>query len=404
MIALPAEEIMLTLSSPAVLILGASTRAAADSAMRSGFRPICLDQFADADLRSVAEVRAISSLALPPICAVLQGLESHPIVFAGGMENHPVTWEALERQHTVWAPSQQAVSVVRDPQALTCGFLELKQPMLELRSRETAPPADGTWMLKPLASAGGRGVRVWDQAALNSDTLRRPHYFQKRIHGPVYSALFIAECDVGDVRFVGLTQQWAGCAELYAHDYWWCGNMGPVTLDVQAEFLVRRWGNILKWKFELTGLFGVDFALDEAGQPWLLEVNPRWTGSAEVLELACGLSLFADHVACYSPEAAATGRSMAPPAGDQDASLVGRGILYAPHRLRWLGDLPVKRCWENQPSIADVPARGTVIESHLPLCSLYARGNSEAVLQQQLFGQARQILQAMTEPVDAPAT
>jgi len=42
---------------PSLLILGASTRAAAHSARRAGFRPICADMFTDEDLREVAEVQ-----------------------------------------------------------------------------------------------------------------------------------------------------------------------------------------------------------------------------------------------------------------------------------------------------------------------------------------------------------
>ena len=41
---------------PSVLILGASTRAAAQSAIRAGLRPICADLFADLDLRDCARV------------------------------------------------------------------------------------------------------------------------------------------------------------------------------------------------------------------------------------------------------------------------------------------------------------------------------------------------------------
>ena len=41
---------------PRLLILGCSTRAAAWSAVRAGFFPVCADEFGDEDLRQVAEV------------------------------------------------------------------------------------------------------------------------------------------------------------------------------------------------------------------------------------------------------------------------------------------------------------------------------------------------------------
>ena len=39
-----------------ILIIGGSTRAAADSVRRAGWIPICADLFADLDLRSTVEV------------------------------------------------------------------------------------------------------------------------------------------------------------------------------------------------------------------------------------------------------------------------------------------------------------------------------------------------------------
>ena len=43
-----------------LLILGASTRAAAAIAVRAGFDPVCADRFGDEDLRRIAEVIAIN--------------------------------------------------------------------------------------------------------------------------------------------------------------------------------------------------------------------------------------------------------------------------------------------------------------------------------------------------------
>lgn len=390
------DDESLTLALPRVLIAGASTRAAAFAALRSGFEPVCCDQFADADLRATAEVHPIEGLSLSPSTAPLSLLPGLPIVLTGGMENHLSTWGEIEAQRTLWAPRREAVAAVRDPFGLAETLDQLKQATLELRTSADRPPADGTWMLKPLASAGGRGIRVWDDAATKAETLRRLHYFQRRVVGPVYSALFVADQDVGDVRFVGLTRQWAGCPELSAKDSWWCGNVGPVTLDVGVEFLVRRWGNILKWKFQMTGIYGIDFALDEAGQPWLLEVNPRWTGSAEVLDLACGMTLFADHVGCYSPELGALGRELAGSRNTPSEPLLGRAILYAPHRLQWTKESIEFRHWSDIPAMADLPLPGAILEPGEPVCSLYATGSEELAIQGQLFQESGRVLAEMT--------
>ena len=45
-------------------------------------------------------------------------------------------------------------------------------------------------------------------------------------------------------------------------------------------------------RFELSGLFGVDFILD-GDQVWTLEVNPRYTASVEIVERATGIHAIA---------------------------------------------------------------------------------------------------------------
>ena len=384
----------MTFPRPRVLILGASTRAAAFSALRAGFEPVCIDQFADADLRAVANVRPVESLSLTArdesggsVLAALQEFADLPVIYAGGMENQPQLLELIERDRTIWGASRAAIEAVRNPLRLAAEMVELKQRMLPVAPADRPPPRDGTWVIKPLASAGGRGISVWDESAGNVP-LAGPHYFQQRVTGRVYSALFLAELEAGDVRFVGLTRQLVGCPELHAGPFAWCGNIGPVFLPVEAEFLVRRWGNILKWKFGLTGLFGVDFMVDDAGVPWLLEVNPRLTGSVEVLELACGLSLLADHVAAFDVEAATSALEFAALPNVESDERFGRAILYAPHQLRSHIPLPNPVDWEAVPAVADIPEFGSVIEAGQPVCSVYAWGVDEEDTLRNLFAAA----------------
>ena len=388
------------LPRPKVLILGASTRAAAFSALRAGYEPVCIDQFSDADLRSIAGVHPVDSLSVTaaPLLLALQSHPDLPLIYAGGMENHPQLLHRLEADRTIWGARYEAIQRVRHPQHLAEGLAEVKQRVLPVQlASNPPPPRDGTWVVKPLTSAGGRGISVWDEAAADLSPNGK-HYFQQRVSGPVYSGLFLAETEPGDVRFIGLTRQLVGCPELHAGPFAWCGNIGPVFLPVEAEFLVRRWGNILKWKFGLTGLYGIDFIVDEAGQPWLLEVNPRLTGSVEVLELACGLSLLADHIACYDPYAAALAREFAaPPVVAQDERL-GRAILYAPYLLRSHIPLSEPVNWESAPLIADIPEFGSLIERGQPVCSVYAWGTDEPDTTTKLFEAAGR-LEAMLERV-----
>ena len=400
----PFADESLTLPRPRVVVLGASTRAGVFSVLRAGFEPYAIDQFADADLKFMTSVESVETLSITsdsansPVLSALQKYADLPILYAGGMENQPQLLEQLEQKHAIWGADLAAIEKVRQPKQLADGLTNVRQRVLPVQAGNDPPPRDGTWLIKPIASAGGQGISVWDESAPHHN-LDEKHYFQKRVEGKVYSALFIAEKTPGDVRFVGMTRQLVGCPELHAGPFAWCGNIGPAFLPIEAEFLIRRWGNILKWKFGLSGLYGIDFIVNEAGEPWLIEVNPRMTGSVEILELACGMQLLADHVACYDSGAAAFAREFtAPPPPPRDERL-GRAILYAPYRLKSNIPMPQPVVWNTAPPIADIPETGTVIEAGRPVCSVYAWGSDIDDVTAKLFAAARDVEQHL-ERVD----
>jgi predicted ATP-grasp superfamily ATP-dependent carboligase len=188
--------------------------------------------------------------------------------------------------------------------------------------------------------------------------------------------VFVAPADQRDVRFVGITRQIIGDERLGAGPFAWCGSLGPETLSVEIEQLVRRIGNILSWRLGLAGLFGFDFVVDSQGLPRLTEINPRYTGSVEVLEHTLRLALLRDHCAVFGidpPEFATL-----PPG----VSAMGKFILYstqawmAPDPADWL--LPDEwihaDMWQHVPRVADIPSAGTRIGPGQPICSLFVTG------------------------------
>jgi predicted ATP-grasp superfamily ATP-dependent carboligase len=229
--------------------------------------------------------------------------------------------------------------------------------------------------VKPLASGGGRGIACW---TADTATPAEPHYFQKLAIGKSYSAVFVAPADQRDVRFVGITRQLIGDARLGGSPFAWCGSIGPETLSVEVEQVVRRIGNILSWKLGLAGLFGFDFVVDADGAPRLTEVNPRYTGSVEVLEHTLKLALLRNHCAVFGIE---------PPeyaSPSPGVSALGKFILYstqewrAPDPADWL--LPDEwvhsEMWRDVPRLADIPPAGTVIRPGEPICSVFVAGTS----------------------------
>ncbi len=355
-----------------LLIVGASTRAAAFSARRAGFQPICLDLYADADTQLAATVHAVGDYP-DGIARAINGYAGIPCLYVGALENSPAVLDKLAESSELLGNRAQALQRVRDPQQLASLLAEIRLPVLESRPADDAPPRDGDWLIKPLRSAGGRRIAVWDESAVPLD---EPHYFQRRVHGNSYSALFVAPPDRRDVRFVGITGHLTGAAELNARPFAWCGSVGPETLPFNVEHLIRRIGNFISWRLEICGLFGIDFVLDDQEQPWLTEVNPRYTGSAEVLEHALGLTLVRDHCTAFGLQPP---DHCTPPEG---VPAIGKFILYsdrdliAPDPADWLqpDEWLHADCWKSTPRIADIPATGTRLDQGDPICTIFTTG------------------------------
>jgi predicted ATP-grasp superfamily ATP-dependent carboligase len=363
-----------------LLIVGASARAAAFSALRGGFRPICFDQFADADLVANGSATQIANY-LPDLVVAIDGLDSIPAIYVGAVENEPELIQALERRGPLLGVPQETVTLARDPFERTGIFQSARLSVPDVRRAEDPPPPDGNWLIKPFRGASGREIKVWDSTAAPLD---EPYYFQQRIEGDSHSAVFVAPQGRGDVRFVGMTRQLIGLAALNAPPFAWCGSVGPETLDVATEHLVRRIGNFCSWRLGLCGLFGCDFVVTSDGTPYLVDVNPRYTGSTEIFDHTLETSLIAEH--CRTFEVVSDQTRVANP---PHVPAMGKFILYAdrdfqaPDPADWLlpSEQDFANVWCRTPTIADVPRAGTVIQRGQPVCSLFSVGpNRDACL------------------------
>lgn len=375
-------------SGPPLLVIGASVRAAAFSALRAGFTPICFDQFSDVDLQAVAESHRVGRDAAEFLSVVTRH-PGVPIVFAGGLENHPEVVAKLAETHPVWGVDAEQISQVRDPEQVTAALKSARLPCLEVCSSQEPPDPDGDWLLKPLRSAGGRGIVPWTSEVADAPTLAEPHYFQKRAEGTSYSGVFVGYEGVGDVRFVGLTEQLIGETSFHGQPFAWCGNIGPVVLSVEVESRVRRIANYLKWKFALRGLFGVDFVVTPDGELGVTEVNPRYPASVEILEYTTGTSLMREHAVCFQEDLELTENDWEPAVG----SVLGKGIVYSPARATVQFQLTFdQNGYRRWPRYADVPPAGTSLERGEPVLTVFAHGGTGAECRERLMSNAASLV------------
>ena len=348
-----------------LLIVGASTRAAAFSAVRAGLRPRCVDYFADRDLAALCPVDRV---AIEQGAAGLEraalALEPQPLLYTGPIENHPDLVERLAQRHPLLGNAPATLRSVRDPFRVVEVLDRHRLPSPDLRMSPDGLPRDGTWLIKPIASGGGRSIRFLEPLFLHPG---EPVYFQKWVEGPSFSSLYVASW--GRAELLGVTRQLVG---LPWSPFPYHGSIGPWPISSRHREAVVALGQALASSFDLVGLFGVDYILRHE-EPWIVEVNPRYTASVEVLELAQGRSLVVEHLrACRLQP---TDESVAGLSGST-ARVVGKAILFA-SRPFVIPDVPFdaprRRDPFAVPAIADVPWPAQARAGD-PLMTVFASG------------------------------
>ena len=358
-----------------LLILGASVRAAAHSALRAGMLPISIDLFADRDLTAIGPGLRIASESYPDgLEALASRFPDIPWIYTGALENHPDLIDRIAARRPLWGISGAALRTVRDPGTLSTMLAQSGFFAPGVRDSAEGLPTDGSWLVKPRNSAGGRSIRPWVRG---TPAPSRPSYFQERVEGTSLAAIF-AGTDRGS-QLLGITRQWLGReSEPFAY----LGSIGPWTVMDSSRAEIERIGATLVVECGLRGLFGVDGILRNDGRFAVVEVNPRYTASVEVLELALGRSLLEYHRLAFDPGCPrSTANRSRPPA------FVAKAILFAERRCtlprldswkpRALGSLAVS-------FLADIPQTGMVFESGDPVLTVLARGSTLDLCQSRL--------------------
>ena len=361
--------------APPLILVGASTRAAAWSAVRAGWRPLCADLFADRDLLDVADSIQVTDYpnglldAISELLAI-QRIPHCPTLYTGALENHLDVVDALGQPRTtdgnsLYGNPTHVLEHVRDPAwvAQVCGRHNLPCPQT-CTSLPARPASDRPqrWILRRRNSAGGSGIEEWN--ASNQPTAQDT-LFQQLIPGQPAAALCLGNGSSASV--LGVTRQLVGEAWLGAGRWAWCGSIGPLELPARLADQLARLADMLARESGLLGLFGIDLILDNHAA-WPIEINPRYTGSAEVIEMACGQSMIGRHLEAFGEPAP---KAFATPA-DSTETTHAKVVLFAPR------DIEIERhpVGDSNWRPADIPHVGTHIDAGRPLCSVLTRGHS----------------------------
>lgn len=357
-----------------LVVAGASVRAMAASAARAGWQVHAADLFADVDLRDVATGATRVRPYPEGLPAAVAAFPPGPWLYCGALENHRDLIAEISRDRPLAGCDPAAVAAVRDPESLGAAVRGIGLRFPETRPTADGIPGDGSWLVKPVRSAGGHGIADWhgaDVAPAGSSA----RIWQRRVRGRPWSASYLLADAAGTL--LGLSRQFVGSRWCRARPYAFAGcvEFAPDALGADVADQLHSLGHLLAARFGLAGLVGVDLVLDR-GRVHVLEVNPRPTASMELVERATGLCLAAAHLeACGFRTAVAT---VARPR----RGTWSKAILFADQAVEIDDEAAAtlreasRETHAGWPLLADIPAAPQTIPAGGPVCTIFAHGDS----------------------------
>jgi len=343
-----------------VLIAGFATRHVAQSAFHAGYEVCTVDHFCDQDLAWYTKDREkFTDLADLPdaIGRICRRRTFDYFIPTSGAELLPAPVPLMGTPH-------QAMVKLLDKLDTQHFFESIGVPVPRVLPEGQYPA-----MVKPRAGAGGwRNAVIHDEAEMTAwRTLYEdvPHIRQEMVPGIAASVC----CVTTGSRAMAVTANeqvlrggsgesafgFSGSITPSGHPY--CNEM--VSL---AERIAAASGCL--------GTIGVDFVIGDNG-PVAIEVNPRFQGTVDTVEMACGCSLFDLHMeAC---------RGNLPRTPPETWQVAARKILFADRDMTVTADLTKVKEF-----VADIPWPGTFFEEEQALVSVYGwgpdRGHALAML------------------------
>ncbi len=307
-----------------IILVGSSIRSAAQSAVRGGYRVIGIDLFGDADTRAVCDQFA----RLDDVGAVAKVWEQHPatpVIQVSGLSSVAARLSHLGATVDRLFPTLTQQSQLADVKLLE-HFAKLSgfsyPETIDIRSGPLLENLRGRWLVKPNDGSGGIGIRWYEHSSNVNRQPSKDRAENKCLTPFVRSTRRAGFRQMGSDTFFPLIanhdeeqcklQRWIGgrnfgatllirahhteflgaCRSIF-HSFGrglrrmpfvYSGSLGPVPCSPSIIDSLVRIGNEVHAVTGLEGLCNVDFIIDRVGEPWLLEINPRWSGSSELIE------------------------------------------------------------------------------------------------------------------------
>ncbi len=326
----------------------------------------------------------------------IQGRQVDFVFVGSGFDDNTNSLRSLESEVPITGNSTDLMSKSRDFETLfkLVDELNLRFP-LRLTAKSVAEALDlceeigYPCVIRPPRSGGGRGITLVsnpDQAEsaswkLEFDDTVEEIVVQEYIQGIDASCSVLSTGD--DARAVSVQGQLIGMPSAGRHnDFVYSGNYIPLEISGVAKNRMKVASERICESFKLIGSNGVDFVVDNDGSVWLLEVNPRFQGTLEMLEHSGNVLMTELHTsACFG-----TLPSQLP-------SYVPavRLVVFA-RRAGLTPDL------SEHPSAVDRTPEGVLVKRGDPVCSLVLKGESLVSCYLEAMSVATSIQNGITPP------
>lgn len=361
-----------------VLVLGYSSRNIACSAAKAGYNVYAIDAFCDMDLKEntvacqsllATEDIDIKDIDKKTILELIDSFDVYPdaIVLGSGFEELDLSDQPFEMLNNDPVTMKQ----VSDKSFLAKELESLGLPHPHSGDVDEAGEIGYPLMVKPRCAGGGRlnriaqnegdlNVILEEMTELDPTLTSGDIMVQEFLSGFPASVSLIA--DGFRAVPIAANEQLIGVPWLSRLPFAYCGNITPYrTPYTQHMYEISQ---KIAFEFELIGSNGVDFLLTDRG-PVVIEVNARFQGSLDSVEMATGLNLFDLHVKSFD--------GILPDNIPEINQYAIRAVLYADKTLTVDGPFYEKIKTE---SIADIPAPGYHALPEDPVTSIIATGAS----------------------------